>query len=143
MWKRTLIPALLGIMLFGHFLANLDWISLHIFQPPMTPSIGQVMDKHPRSKDIKEGKKVFLYRVTIQGIQSPFCGGKALVEETLFHKLRHKDQLSISVLEGVCYISEDIRWGKWFRLYYQCCFLLGFIGLALMGYALWEVRRRR
>ena len=143
MWKRTLIPAVLGIVLLGHCLANMDWITIHIFHPPMAPSIGQVMDKHPRTKDINAGKKVFFYRVTIQGTQSPFCGGEALVEKALFHKLKHKDQLSIHVLDDVCYLSQDIRWGKWFRLYYQCSFMGGFIGLALLGYVLWEIRRKQ
>jgi len=143
MWKRTLIPAVLGVVLFGHCLVNMDWIILHVFRPPMTPSVGQVMDKHPRTKDIQEGKKIFSYRVTVQGIQSPFCGGEALVDAALFHKLKHKDRLSIHVLDGVCYMPEDIRWGKGFRLYYWCAFIFGFVGLALMGYAFWNIRRKQ
>ena len=143
MWKRTLIPAVLGVVLLGHCLANMDWIVLHVFHPPMIPSVGQVMDKHPRTKDIQKGGKVFSYRITVQGIQSPFCGGEASVDAALFHKLKHKDRLSIYILDDVCYMPEDIRWGNGFRFYYWCAFIFGFVGLGLMGYALWNIRRKQ
>jgi hypothetical protein len=73
MWKRALIPALLGFGLLWNFFANIDWVVMHTFQPKMTPSIGQVMEKY-KKKTGQRGIGTSSYYIKVQGIKSPYCG---------------------------------------------------------------------
>jgi hypothetical protein len=137
MGKRALIPALLGFGLLWNFFANIDWVVIHTFKPQMTPSIGQVIEKY-KKKSGQLGIGGSCYFITVQGIKSPYCGGKADVDIRFFEQVKVKDQIPILVREDFCYVPEDLRWSRDFLSYYCYCLLSGFAGFALIGYAIWK-----
>lgn len=137
MWKRALIPALLGFGLLWNFFANIDWVLIHTFKPQMTPSIGQVMEKY-KKKTGERSIGVSSYYIKVQGIKSPYCGGEAAVDIRFYEKLKVKDHIPILVREDVCYVSEDLRWSRNFLSYYWYYLLSGFAGFFLIGYAIWK-----
>jgi hypothetical protein len=49
-----------------------------------------------------------------------------------------KDQIPILVREDICYVPEDLRWSRDFLSYFWYYLLSGFVGLALIGYAIWK-----
>ncbi len=141
MWKRGLIPVVLGFGLLWNFFANIDWIVIHTFKPQMTPSVGQVMEKY-KKKTGNRGIGASSYYITVQGIKSPYCGGEAAIDARLFEKLKVRDQIPILVRDDVCYVPEDVRWSRDFLFYYWYYLLSGFAGFALIGYAIWKTKTR-
>ena len=139
MWKRALIPLLLGFGLLWNFCVNIDWVIIHAFHPKMTPSVGQVMEKF-KKKTGQRGIGVSSYYIRVKGIKSPYCGGEAAVDAVFFEKLRVKDQIPILVREDVCYVPEDLRWSRAFLSYYRYYVLSGMVGVLLIGYALWKAK---
>ena len=137
MWKRALIPSLLGFGLLWNFFANIDWVLIHTFKTQMTPSIGQVMEKY-KKKTGERSIGVSSYYIKVQGIKSPYCGGEAAVDIRFYEKLKVKDHIPILVREDVCYVSEDLRWSRNFLSYYWYYLLSGFAGFFLIGYAIWK-----
>jgi hypothetical protein len=111
MWKRALIPSLLGFGLLWNFFANIDWVIIHTFHPQMTPSIGQVMEKY-KKKTGQRGIGAASYFIRIQGIKSPYCGGEADVDVRFFEKVKIKDQIPISVRGLPDFFSSDTACGK-------------------------------
>ena len=137
MWKRSLIPTILGFGLLLNFFANVDWIVINTFNPEMTSSIGQVIEKY-KKKTGTRGIGASIYYIKVQGIKSPYCGGEASVDAHFFEKLKVKDQIPIFVLKDVCYVPEDLRWSRNSFSYYLYYLLSGFVGFALIGYAIWK-----
>ena len=137
MWKRALFPALCGFALLWNFFANIDWVLIHTFNPQMTPSIGQVMEKY-KKKTGEWGIGVSSYYIKVQGIKSPYCGGEAVVGIHVYEKVKVKDQLPILVREDVCYVPADLRWSRNFLSYFWYYLLSGAAGIFLIGYAVWR-----
>jgi hypothetical protein len=142
MWKRALIPALLGFGLLWNFFSNIDWVIIHTFQPQMTPSIGQVMEKY-KKKTGQRSIGAASYYIKVQGIKSPYCGGDADIDVRFFEKVKVKDQIPILVREDVCYVPEDLRWSRDFLSYYWYYLLSGFAGFFLIGYGLWKAKTNK
>ena len=65
---------------------------------------------------------------------------EAAVDARFYEKLKVRDQIPILVRDDVCYVPEDVRWGRDFLSYYWYYLLSGLAGFALIGYAVWKAR---